>query len=79
VVSAREAAKAGKHIPEELHITQFLRHIYAEEGIAGLFKGWAARCMKVAPACAIMISSYELGKKWAKTQNEKKEEDKALA
>ncbi|KIW73553.1 hypothetical protein PV04_01660 [Phialophora macrospora] len=78
VVSAREAAKAGKHIPEELHITQFLRHIYTEEGIAGLFKGWAARCMKVAPACAIMISSYELGKKWAKTQNEK-EEDKALA
>jgi solute carrier family 25, member 39/40 len=79
VVAAREAAKAGKHIPEELHITRFLYHIYAEEGMAGLFRGWAARCMKVAPACAIMISSYELGKKWAKTQNEKKEDMKAFA
>lgn len=79
VVAARQAAKAGKHIPEELHITRFLYHIYAEEGMAGLFKGWAARCMKVAPACAIMISSYEVGKKWAKTQNEKKEDMKAFA
>lgn len=79
VTVAKQAAKAGKQIPEELHITRFLYHIYTEEGAAGLFKGWAARCMKVAPACAIMISCYELGKKWAKTQNEKKGESKALA
>ncbi|KAJ9608362.1 Carrier protein, mitochondrial [Cladophialophora chaetospira] len=79
VKAAKEAAKAGKTIPEELHITRFLYHIYTQEGIAGLFKGWAARCMKVAPACAIMISCYELGKKWAKTQNEKKGESKAIA
>ena len=78
VALAKQAAKAGKPIPEEMHITRFLLHIYTEEGMAGLFKGWAARCMKVAPACAIMISCYELGKKWAKTQNEKKEEMKAM-
>lgn len=39
--------------------------IYCSEGTKGLFKGWAARCLKVAPACAIMISSYEVGKKMA--------------
>ncbi|KAG9793432.1 putative mitochondrial glutathione transporter SLC25A39 [Exophiala dermatitidis] len=70
--AAREIAKQGKHIPEELSMPRFLYHILKEEGMRGLFKGWAARCLKVAPACAIMISSYEVGKKWAKKINEKK-------
>eukprot|EP01135_Chromosphaera_perkinsii_P005745 Nk52_evm45s359 gene=Nk52_evmTU45s359 len=39
-----------------------LRLVVAESGLRGLFVGTAARVMKVAPACAIMISSYELGK-----------------
>ena len=59
--SAKQAAKA----PEELLMPKFLWHIFKEQGMSGLFKGWAARCLKVAPACAIMISSYELGKKMA--------------
>jgi len=74
IIAAREAAKMGKIIPEELSMPRFLMHILREEGFGGLFKGWAARCLKVAPACAIMISSYEVGKKWAKRQNEKKVE-----
>lgn len=77
VIAAKEAAKAGKHIPEELPIPRFLYHIFQEEGVGGLFKGWAARCLKIAPACAIMISSYEVGKKWAKSINEKKEDGKS--
>ena len=40
-----------------------LREILKEEGLKGLWKGNVARVMKVAPACAIMISSYEVGKR----------------
>ncbi len=57
----------------ERSMPRFLYQIWADEGIAGLFRGWAARCLKVAPACAIMISSYEIGKKMAKSMNDKKE------
>jgi solute carrier family 25 protein 39/40 len=58
--------------PEELSIPRFLFHIFREEGLSGLFRGWAARCLKVAPACAIMISSYEVGKKMAGRVNERR-------
>ncbi|KAF2419766.1 mitochondrial carrier [Tothia fuscella] len=68
---ATEAGKASaaKTLPEDLAMPRFLWHIFKEQGMSGLFKGWAARCLKVAPACAIMISSYELGKKMAGTVN----------
>ena len=67
--AAGAAAKAGKLIPEQLSMPRFLYHIFKEQGPSGLFKGWAPRCLKVAPACAIMISSYEVGKKWARSVN----------
>ncbi|RMZ89487.1 hypothetical protein DV736_g3270, partial [Chaetothyriales sp. CBS 134916] len=70
VQAAREMAKAGRAVPEEMIMPRFLYHIFREEGFHGLFKGWIPRCLKVAPACAIMISSYELGKRWAKKINE---------
>ncbi|KAM0717029.1 hypothetical protein Q7P37_006881 [Cladosporium fusiforme] len=56
-----------KDLPENRTMPRFLWHIYCKEGMSGLFRGWAARCLKVAPACAIMISSYEVGKKLAGT------------
>ena len=65
--------------PEERSMPRFLHHIWCEEGTAGLFRGWAARCLKVAPACAIMISSYEVGKKMARRMNEQKAEEGAVA
>ncbi|KAL8693070.1 MAG: hypothetical protein Q9218_002034 [Villophora microphyllina] len=58
--------------PEERSMPRFLYQIWKDEGSAGLFRGWAARCLKVAPACAIMISSYEIGKKMARNMNERK-------
>ena len=70
------SSNAGKSVlrPEERSMPRFLYAIWKDEGAAGLFRGWAARCLKVAPACAIMISSYEVGKKMARRMNEKKAE-----
>ena len=59
-------------VPEQLSLPKFLMHIFREEGAAGLFRGWTARCLKVAPACAIMISTYELGKRMAREVNERR-------
>ena len=59
---------------EDRSMLRFLWHIFKEEGATGLFKGWAARTLKVAPACAIMISSYEVGKKMAHARSAKSEE-----
>lgn len=39
-----------------------MRHIAEVEGIKGLWRGNQARMLKVAPGCAIMISTYEFGK-----------------
>ena len=61
--------------PEDRSMPRFIHSIYKDEGMAGLFRGWAARTLKVAPACAIMISSYELGKKWARRINERSREE----
>lgn len=41
---------------------KMLRKIWAEEGVRGLTAGLVPRICKVAPACAIMIGSYEFGK-----------------
>jgi solute carrier family 25 protein 39/40 len=40
-----------------------MRYIAKTEGLAGLWRGNQSRMIKVAPSCAIMISSYELGKR----------------
>lgn len=47
------------------------REIMAVEGVSGLFTGLVPRILKVAPACAIMISSYEFGKRFFSEQNRK--------
>ncbi|CAD6907077.1 unnamed protein product [Tilletia controversa] len=36
------------------------REIFAKEGSAGLFKGLSPRIAKVAPACGVMIASFEV-------------------
>jgi len=72
--SATSGSKAvGNPRPEQLSLPKFLMHIFREEGMSGLFRGWVARCLKVAPACAIMISTYELGKKMARGVNERRQ------
>ncbi|XP_037332252.1 probable mitochondrial glutathione transporter SLC25A39 isoform X1 [Pungitius pungitius] len=39
-----------------------MKDIWAEMGYRGLFAGFMPRVIKVAPACAVMISTYEFGK-----------------
>ncbi|NXX51474.1 S2539 protein, partial [Tricholaema leucomelas] len=47
-----------------------LRRIRAESGARGLFAGFLPRVIKVAPACAIMISTYEFGKTFFQKLNQ---------
>lgn len=48
---------------------RFLANIYKEEGIKALYSGITPRVFKIAPSCAIMISSYEIGKKFFRAFN----------
>ena len=41
---------------------EIAKNIVKEEGLKGLSKGLVPRVAKVAPSCAIMISSYEFCK-----------------
>lgn len=72
--AVKDAAQTAR--PEDQNMPRFLMHIYREQGAAGLFKGWAARCLKIAPACAIMISCYELCKKIATDMNERRDRER---
>lgn len=63
-------------VPEERNIMRLLWHIFKTEGVPGLWKGWIPRTLKVAPACAIMISSYEVGKRAFRGVNERANDKK---
>ncbi|KAG0248680.1 hypothetical protein BG011_010022 [Mortierella polycephala] len=49
--------------PHHAQMASLMKAIVKEEGFKGLWRGLTARVAKVAPSCAIMISSYEIGKK----------------
>ncbi|KAI0151646.1 mitochondrial carrier [Xylariaceae sp. FL1272] len=57
--------------PEQRNMARLLWHIFKTEGVSGLWMGWIPRTLKVAPACAIMISSYEVGKTVFRSMNER--------
>ncbi|AEO66124.1 uncharacterized protein THITE_2154403 [Thermothielavioides terrestris NRRL 8126] len=67
---AADAASAAV-APEERNMARLLWHIFRTEGVPGLFRGWIPRTLRVAPACAIMISSYEVGKRVFRGVNER--------
>ena len=48
--------------PQSVTTTSVFKLIVQEEGWRGLTIGWLPRLTKIAPACAIMISSYEFAK-----------------
>lgn len=45
-----------------LSTPRLVLHVARTEGMGALFAGWVPRLVKVAPSCAVMIASYELGK-----------------
>jgi solute carrier family 25 protein 39/40 len=47
------------------------KEILLTEGASGLFTGLVPRILKVAPACAIMIASYEYCKRLFSQHNDK--------
>lgn len=51
---------------EKETIFRYISQIYKNEGFGALYVGLIPRCLKIAPACAIMISSYEMTKKFFK-------------
>ncbi|KAK4157827.1 mitochondrial carrier protein MTM1 [Chaetomidium leptoderma] len=65
------ASAAAAAAPEERNMTRLLWHIFRTEGFPGLFRGCVPRTLRVAPACAIMISSYEVGKRVFRGVNER--------
>ncbi|XP_016340530.1 solute carrier family 25 member 39-like isoform X1 [Sinocyclocheilus anshuiensis] len=46
-----------------------MRNIWIDMGYRGLFAGFLPRVIKVAPACAVMISTYEFGKTFFQERN----------
>lgn len=46
-----------------------IQRIYSESGVKGLFTGLTPRLVKVAPACAIMIATFEHGKRFFQVYN----------
>ncbi|XP_028933083.1 solute carrier family 25 member 40 [Ornithorhynchus anatinus] len=53
---------------------EIMKSIVKESGFTGLFAGFIPRLIKVAPACAIMISTYESGKTFFYKQNLRKQQ-----
>ncbi|KAH8682157.1 mitochondrial carrier domain-containing protein [Xylariales sp. PMI_506] len=68
--TSTDATKAAL-APEEQSMARLLWHIVTTEGLAGLWRGWIPRTLKIAPSCAIMISSYEVGKRAFRSVNER--------
>lgn len=60
-------------VPSHLSTWVILKNIVAKNGISGLFAGLIPRLIKIAPACAIMISTYEYGKNFFQKKNTQKQ------
>ncbi|KAK7939962.1 hypothetical protein WMY93_003288 [Mugilogobius chulae] len=75
VVKTRRQIQLGEMdslgvIPRKTSSTwQIMKEIQTSLGYRGLFAGFMPRVIKVAPACAVMISTYEFGKAFFQKMN----------
>jgi len=59
VVRTRLAVQTPNGVPAYKGMTDCIRRIFHEEGVAGLFRGNVASLVSVIPRAAIMFCSYE--------------------
>jgi solute carrier family 25, member 39/40 len=62
-VAYKQQPSSASAVAEERSVFKMMRQVVKEEGVSGLWRGNQTRMIKVAPACAIMISCYEFGKR----------------
>ncbi|XP_028985661.1 probable mitochondrial glutathione transporter SLC25A40 [Betta splendens] len=78
VVKTRRQVELGeqqaKHLSHQVSSSTLsvMKRIVAQVGFGGLFTGFLPRLIKVAPACAIMISTYEFGKAFFYKRNQER-------
>ncbi|XP_027703775.1 solute carrier family 25 member 40 isoform X5 [Vombatus ursinus] len=78
VVKTQKQTRLWRYEDVDLHnlptsTWDIMKQIVSKHGISGLFAGLIPRLIKVAPACAIMVSTYEFGKAFFHQQNLKQE------
>ncbi|XP_070473490.1 mitochondrial glutathione transporter SLC25A40 isoform X4 [Equus przewalskii] len=61
--------------PLRMSTWAIMKNIVAESGFSGLFTGLIPRLIKIAPACAVMISTYEFGKAFFQKQNARRQQN----
>ncbi|XP_040116625.1 solute carrier family 25 member 40 isoform X5 [Oryx dammah] len=61
-------------MPLQMSTWSIMKNIVAKNGFSGLFTGLIPRLIKIAPACAVMISTYEFGKSFFQKQNAQRQQ-----
>jgi len=64
VMKTRQQTMLGSDMSRSPSISSIARLIREESGTRGFFRGFSPRLMKVVPACAIMMGSYEASKRY---------------
>lgn len=72
----KEIYADGKTRQRASNMKDIAKNIYNNHGFKGLFTGLLPRIFKVAPACAIMISTFEYGKQFFQKYNTQKYKEK---
>lgn len=60
---------SDKSTKPDIKPLQMLSNIYNANGFRGLFAGVTPRIIKISPACAIMVATFEYGKSFFYLRN----------
>ncbi|OWB69761.1 hypothetical protein B5S33_g4600 [[Candida] boidinii] len=60
--SSSSVSSINSKSKKKLSMFRFMYDIFRNEGFMALYSGIVPRCLKIAPSCAIMISTYEVSK-----------------